>query len=110
MDFYRETINSYDIICHIQRQGCVFALMADENRDISGHEQLSIFVRVVSDEIIANNNTDFLMKHSISFNEYFVGLVKLDEFDAQALADVIVQYLSSLNIRLDKCVAMCFDG
>lgn len=85
--------------------------MADETRDITGHEQLSIVVRVVSDEKASNNNnTDFHLKHSVVFNEYFIGLVKLDEFDAQTLADEIVQYLSSLNIPLNKCVAMCFDG
>jgi hypothetical protein len=84
--------------------------MADETRDISGHEQLSIVVRVVSDEKTSNNSTDFSVKHSIIFNEFFIDLVKLDQFDAQTLADEIVQYLFSLNIPLNKCVAMCFDG
>ena len=83
--------------------------MSDETRDITGHEQLSIVVRVVSVEKVSNNNTDFSLQHSVVFNEYFVGLVKLDEFDAQTLADEIVQYLSSLKIPLNKCVAMCFD-
>jgi hypothetical protein len=84
--------------------------MADETRDISGHEQLSVVVRVVSDEMMPNNGADFSVKHSIVFNEFFIGLIKLDQFDAQTLADEIVQYLSSLNIPLNKCVAMCFDG
>jgi hypothetical protein len=109
-NFYLNTVNLYDILYHIQLQGRVFALMADETRDVSGHEQLSIVVRVVSDEAVPNKSTDCHSNDSVVLNEYFIGLVKLDEFDAQTLADEIVQYLSTLNIQLDRCVAMCFDG
>lgn len=84
--------------------------MADETRDVSGHEQLSIVVRVVSDKLVPNNVTGHACRHAIDFGEHLLGLVKLDEFNAQTLADEIVQYLSSCNIPLNKCVAMCFDG
>ncbi|CAF1489142.1 unnamed protein product [Adineta ricciae] len=86
-------------------RGCVFALMADETRDISGHEQLSIVVWVVSSERVPGG-TGFSSKHTITFNEYLVGLVKLDAFHAQTLADEIVQYFSSLNISLNKASVM----
>ena len=84
--------------------------MADETRDISGHEQLSIVVRVISDKLVPSSGADHASRHVIDFGEHCIGLVKLDEFDAHTLADEIVQYLSSCNIPLNKCVAMCFDG
>ncbi|CAF4162399.1 unnamed protein product [Rotaria magnacalcarata] len=63
-------------------KGCVFALMADESRDVSGCEQL----------------------------KYFLGFIKLDQFDAETLTKEIAQLLSSLNIDLQNCIAVCFDG
>ncbi|CAF1494792.1 unnamed protein product, partial [Rotaria magnacalcarata] len=60
--------------------GHVFALMADEAKDCSGHEQLSIVLRCISHETSKNNDkTD----RNSMFNEYLLGLVKLNEFDAE---------------------------
>ena len=81
--------------------------MADESKDSSGNEQLSIVVRFVSDESMKQNEKTNV--HSI-FKEYFIGLVRLTEFDAQSLANEIIQYLSFLKIDVDKCIALCFDG
>ncbi|CAF1991735.1 unnamed protein product [Rotaria magnacalcarata] len=44
------------------------------------------------------------------FNEYLLGLVKLNEFDAESLSIEIIKYLSFFNIDINNCIAMCFDG
>lgn len=81
--------------------------MADESRDLSGHEQLSVVLRVINPEL--KTNSDQNQQPSL-FNEYFLGLIKLNEFDAQTLTNEIVKFLLSLNIDLKRCIAMCFDG
>ncbi len=62
-----------------------FPRMVDEIRDISGNEQLNIVVRVIDSEVRANNN------HCYSKNIFSVSS-------------------NSMNINLNKCIAMCFDG
>ncbi|CAF3185474.1 unnamed protein product, partial [Rotaria sp. Silwood2] len=81
--------------------------MADETHDVSGHEQLSIVVRVIDHEVKISND---LNQQSSLFKEYFLGFIKLDKFDAQTLTNEIVKFLSSLNINLKDCIALCFDG
>ena len=81
--------------------------MADESRNVSGHEQLSVVVRVVDPEISASNNPN---EQQSLFNEFFLGFIKLDKFDAETLTNEIVKLLLSLNIDLNDCIAMCFDG
>ncbi|CAF1035837.1 unnamed protein product [Adineta ricciae] len=86
---------------------CMFSLMVDESRDISGNEQLSVVVRVIDLEVTANKDN---LYRSTLFKEYFLGFIKLVEFDAQSLTDEIVKFLSSINVDLQNCIAMCFDG
>jgi hypothetical protein len=81
--------------------------MVDETRDISGHEQLSVVIRVIDLQIKTIDNTN---QRASLFKEYFLGFIKLNEFDAQTLTKEIVKFLSSLDIDLKYCVAMCFDG
>jgi hypothetical protein len=81
--------------------------MVDESRDISRNQQLSVVVRVIDLEITANNNQNC---RSSLFKEYFLGFIRLVEFDAQSLTNEIVKFLSSLNIDMNYCIAMCFDG
>jgi hypothetical protein len=81
--------------------------MADETRDVSGHEQLSVVIRVIDHEVKINNDPN---PQSSLFKEYFLGFIKLDQFDAQTLTNEIVKFLSSLNINLKDCIALCFDG
>ncbi|CAF4599072.1 unnamed protein product [Rotaria socialis] len=88
-------------------KGCVFALMADESRDVSGCEQLSVVIRVIDRKVETNNDRN---QYSSLFKEYFLGFVKLDQFDAETLNKEIAQLLSSLNIDLQNCIAVCFDG
>lgn len=74
--------------------------MADESKDSGGNEQLSIVLRVVvpTDD---NKNT---------IEEYFLGLVRLHEFDAPSLTDAIANYLIKYGIDLTSCIAQCYDG
>ena len=75
-------------------------LLADESRDNGGHEQLSIVVRVV---VNADNDKDVIQ-------EYFLGLIRLHEFDAHTLSNVIANYLIRYGIELESCIAQCYDG
>jgi len=78
--------------------------MADESRDISGTQQLSIVIRFVHDQDIDMNDYSNIVK------DYFLGFLPLQEFDAPALAIRIVQFLNELNIPLQTCISLCFDG
>jgi Domain of unknown function (DUF4371) len=78
--------------------------MADECRDISGRQQLSIVIRFVRD---LNNRT---INTSLVVKEYFLGFVALEAFDAAALSEKIIEFLNSLNIPLQSCICLCFDG
>ncbi|CAF4061668.1 unnamed protein product [Rotaria sp. Silwood1] len=77
--------------------------MADECRDISGTQKLSIVIRFVPD--LNNSSIDF----SSFVKEYFLGFVPLEEFDAITLAENIVEFLKNLNIPLESCICLCFD-
>lgn len=76
--------------------------MADESRDVGGHEQMSIVLRVVDHEESKDSN------HFIK--EYLLDLVTLHSFDATSLANAIVDILKKYNIDLNLCIALCFDG
>jgi len=78
--------------------------MADECRDISGRQQLSIVIRFVRD---LNNRT---INTSLVVKEYFLGFVALEAFDAPAFSEKIVEFLNSLNIPLQSRICLCFDG
>ncbi|CAF4470709.1 unnamed protein product [Rotaria socialis] len=79
-------------------------IMSDECRDISCNQQLSIVIRFVRD---LNGRT---IDSSNVVKEYFLGFVELEEFDAGTLANKIVDFLNSLNISLQSCICLCFDG
>jgi hypothetical protein len=42
--------------------------------------------------------------------EYFLGLIRLHEFDAQTLSDEIVRFLLNHGIELESCISQCYDG
>ena len=92
------------ILCYFQVNNCSYALMADECRDVSGRQQLSIVIRFVRDLNNRTINTSNVVK------EYFLGFVALEQFDAATLAQKIVEFLDSLNIPLQSCICLCFDG
>ena len=78
--------------------------MADECKDISGRQQLSIVIRFIGDLNNRRIDTSNIVK------EYFLGFVALDKFDAETLANKIVDFLNDLNIPLESCICLCFDG
>ena len=81
--------------------------MADEARDVSGHEQLSIVLRFADSGIKQNRDQS---QKSFHVNEYFLRFIKLNDFDAETLTKEIIKYLLFLNIDLKNCIALCFDG
>ena len=42
--------------------------------------------------------------------EFLLGFIKLDDFDAGSLTHEIVCFLLSVNIGIQNCIAICFDG
>ena len=80
--------------------------MADECREISGTgtQQLSVVIRFARDLNNRAIDTLFIVK------EYFLGFVGLEAFDAATLSDKIVEFSNSLNIPLQSCICLCFDG
>jgi len=78
--------------------------MADECRDISGTQQLSIVIRFLPDL------QDRVIESSNVVHEFFLGFIPLQEFDAATLSTKIVQFLDRLKIPLESCICLCFDG
>ena len=72
-----------------------FTIIADEAKDISKHEQLSICLRYVYKGII---------------HERFFGFVRAEEINASALAEYILKVLSELNLSISDCISECYDG
>ena len=70
-------------------------LLADEATDVSHNKQLSICLRAVDDQN--------------QIKEYFMGFVRLCQFDAATLAKEISDFLMKHNISLLMCIAQCFD-
>ncbi|CAF1470107.1 unnamed protein product [Adineta steineri] len=79
-----------------------YALLADESRDIAGHQQMSIVLRVIDNDKIKSK------KYFIQ--EYLLGLITLHSFDAMSLTNAIIDTLKKYNIDLNLCLALCFDG
>lgn len=78
--------------------------MADECRDISGNQQLSIVIRFVY------HQKNHVIDCSNIVKEYFIGFVRLEKFDANTLSMKIVEFLNKMNIPLESCICLCFDG
>ena len=75
------------------KQAGVFAVMADECRDVSRIEQLSVCIRYVNNGLIT---------------EHFVGFSDMHELDAGAITENIVSMLDKTNIK--QCISQCYDG
>ena len=79
----------------IERAG-YYSLMADETKDVSKVEQISITVRYLSD---------------LDLREEFLGFFPATNgFTAVGLADSIHKVLVDAGIGLDTMVGMSFDG
>lgn len=72
-----------------------FAILADETKDVSKTEQVSIMVRYFHKNII---------------NERFLGFVPCFSLNAQSLFNYIKRTLSDCAIDINNCVAQTYDG
>ncbi|CAF4531509.1 unnamed protein product, partial [Rotaria sp. Silwood2] len=81
-----------------------YALMADECRDVSGTQQLSIVIRFVPDPNRCTIDKVYIVK------EYFLGFIPLAQFDVETLANKIAEFLNYWKIPLESCICLCFDG
>lgn len=77
------------------RKAGVFAVMADESRDVSRVEQLSVCVRYVNGGAIA---------------ERFLGFTDMHDLDASALTENIISVLEKRGLDVKQCIAQCYDG
>ena len=73
----------------------MFSIIADEARDVSCSEQMSICIRYVKDARLY---------------ERFVKFVDVHTLDAQSLASELTMNLKSLGLNLSQCVGQCYDG
>ena len=83
------------LLQEIRHSPC-FSVIADETRDISGHEQFSISIRWIG----INNEV----------REDFVGLVDVPNTDSATLADVIMDVLLRCNLDKRRLVGQAYDG
>ena len=74
----------------------LFAIIADETRDISGIEQLSISIRWVD--------------QNYAIYEDFVGMVSIESANASNLRSVILDCLLRCNLPLSGCCGQAYDG
>ena len=77
------------------KEACYFTIIADETKDISKREQLSIVLRYVYKGIV---------------HERFVGYVHAHELDASALSQYILKMLSDMDTDIAYCVSQCYNG
>ena len=88
------------IIEHITnqiRKATCFSIIADETRDISRIERLTLCIRYVCPD-----------DHVVQ--EQFLGFVDCHELDAEALATQIIHKIERLGLNMNECIAQCYDG
>ena len=84
------------ITSEIRRVG-FYSIIADETRDVSRIEQLSLCFRYVHPE-----------DHTIK--ERFLGFTDCPQLDAAALATQIIGEVHKLGLNIKDCLAQCYDG
>ncbi|CAN7984652.1 unnamed protein product, partial [Ixodes hexagonus] len=75
----------------------MYSILADESADISGTEHLTLGIRFVD------------MKTKILRKE-FLGMVSLEEMNAEAISTAILQALEELGLNLENLVGQGYDG
>lgn len=73
-----------------------FSILLDETADILRTEQVSIYLRVVSAELIAS--------------EYFLGFYSTTDTKAETLFDIVKDVLVRFNLPQSKLRGHCYDG
>ena len=79
--------------CHVSP---FLTIMADETTDVSNQEQVTLFVRWVTE--------DFEVR------EEFLGLYSVASIDADTLVSVIKDVFLRLNLSFDRVRGQCYDG
>ena len=72
-----------------------YTIIADETKDVSKCEQLSVVLR-------------YIYKNTI--HERFLGFTHAEQLDASALTEYILEVLRASGIALDDCISQCYDG
>ena len=72
-----------------------FTFIADETKDISKSEQLSLVLRYVF-----NGNT----------YERFISYTKCNELNAEAIFTNITSALKEIDTDITNCISQCYDG
>ena len=73
----------------------LYTVMADETKDVSKSEQLSLVLRYL---------------HNGSTYERFVSFTKCNELDSEAIYSYIMAGLREMDIDVNDCVSQCYDG
>ena len=88
-----------DKICSlVSKSGC-FALMADETKDASKIEQISVILRFVNTE-----------SNSWSVEERFLGFIPATCCDAASLTKYLVDTINKRELLMKHCIAQAYDG
>ena len=83
-----------DIVRDIIQAG-VYSLQADETRDLSKVEQLSLCLRYIKNDEI---------------KESFINFTACNELSAAALCENILNTLRDKGVPLEGCIGQCYDG
>ena len=73
-----------------------YSLICDEYTDISNHEQLTICLRWISENLEAH--------------EDFIGFYQIPDIKADTITSVIKDALIRLQLSLNECRGQCYDG
>ena len=84
-----------ELLSDIHKAG-IFSIVADETRDITNQEQLSICIRWVDEEF--------------TIHEDLIGLVHVEKTDADSLCMAIKDVLIRCSLPLSQCRGQGYDG
>ena len=63
-----------------------YSLMIDETSDISGLEQISVCIRIITDDLVVK--------------EYFMGFIETANTKAETLFKLVTEYLENMNLSI----------
>ena len=86
-----------DSVCKRVLKSGYFALLADETKDASKTEQISIILR-------------FVDTGSWTIEERFLGFVPAMTCNAESLTKYIIDTISKCGLSINRCVAQAYDG
>ena len=84
-----------DITSKLQ-QSPFLTIMADETTDTSNHEQVTLFLRWVTNDLVVH--------------EEFLGLYHTESINAATLSSIIQDLFIRLNLSINRLRGQCYDG